>query len=329
MYVTKAIPTTNSKFKIPILWQAILWKFLSIACFAGINAFVRYYSGGSPLVIKEPFPIYAIIFFQNIFGILILTLIAFATKQTNKLLSPKTPRLHIIRLVLAMSGLYLWYLSFRYLPLIQVVALSFLGPIFTIAGSKLFLKETFNWQKITALALSIIGGFLIVRPDIGINSNCMKMTFFLPILATIIFAGDKIVARKIMSNKESSFTLSFYLLAASVLLCSIPCILFGFPKVKINQIPNLILLGTLCACAHLTFNKAYKLAQVSFLLPFSLSKCVLCGIIGYMAFEEIPDAMVIWIGIIVVLLSSFILNFNFKYLDFIFKKKSKAPAVSR
>ena len=54
--------------KVALVWQGVFWKIFSCGCFAVVNALVRFLSGGSPLDLSEPLPIYSIMLFQNLFG---------------------------------------------------------------------------------------------------------------------------------------------------------------------------------------------------------------------------------------------------------------------
>ena len=293
------------------IWQGIFWKIFSCGCFAGINVLVRYLSGGSPLAISKPLPIYSIMFFQNIIGMLIISIWIWKTSDNNLGLKTNKPWLHSLRVVTAAMGIGLWYVSLRYIPVTQVVALSFAAPIITVVGAVLILKENFNLQRKIAVLLSLIGGFLIARPDQALmNSPVFSWYMLLPLLAAFVFSLDKILTRQLLTQKESPRALAWYLLTFIAPLCLLPMFYYGWENPSIDHLPWLLLLGALGAMAHYSFNKAYELADVTFLLPFGAAKLVLCAVVSYMVFYEVPKTFDIWLGIIVITFSTVVLGLN-------------------
>jgi drug/metabolite transporter (DMT)-like permease len=292
------------------LWQGIFWKVFSCGCFAAINVLVRYLSGGSPMPLQQPLPIYTIMFWQNLLGMLLLYFwIKKSLPQRINIASITHFKLHTTRIISAILGIGLWYLSLRYIPVTEVVALSFMAPIITTILAVLFLKENFGLQRKLAVFLSILGGFLIARPDQTLmNSTVYTWYMLLPLLAAFVFSLDKVLTRKLLVLQESPRMLAFYLLAFSAPLCLLPVAYYGWVTPTVQQAPWLLLLGVLGALAHYTFNKAYEVADITFLLPFGAAKLILCATFSYMAFYEIPKTFDMWLGIIVLTASTMILG---------------------
>ncbi len=308
------------------LWHGVFWKIISCGCFAGINALVRYLSGGSALFISKPLPIYTIMFFQNLIGMLIV-----ASWMSTPLLQPQPLRningkrltLHVLRIVSAAIGIGLWYVSLRYIPITQVVALSFIAPILTTIGAVIFLRENFNLQRKLAVIFSIVGGFMIARPDrplLQTSINDFNWYMLLPLLAACTFTIDKLLTRKLLANNESSSALAWYLLAFMSPLCLLPTAYYGWVSPDITTLPWIILLGILAALAHYTFNRAYAVAEVTTLLPFGAAKIVLSALISYLAFAEIPHTIDLWVGITIITFSTIILGVDHKLLLAYIKK---------
>lgn len=294
------------------IWHGVFWKIVSCGCFAGINVLVRFLSGGSPIPINTPLPIYTIMFFQNIIGVLVISSWIINLKQTKREhFASNRPGLHILRILTAAIGIGLWYVSLRCMPITQVVALSLIGPVITTIGAILFLKESFNLQRKIAVFLSIAGGFLIARPDRSlVNLAGYHWYMLLPLLAAFVFALEKLLTRKLLALQESPSSLAWSLLAFISPLCLIPVLFYGWVSPDVTQIPWLVLLGILNALAHYTFNRAYALAEVTLLLPFGGTKLILSACLSYLAFLEIPKSFDIWLGITVIALSTLVLGMS-------------------
>jgi drug/metabolite transporter (DMT)-like permease len=312
------------------IWLGIFWKILSCGCFAGINALVRFLSGGSPIALDHPLPIYTIMFFQNIIAVLIISSWMMSNKTLQyKNFVTKKPWLHLIRVVTAAIGIGLWYISLRYIPVVQVVALSLIGPIITTVGAVLFLKEKFNLQCKIAILLSLIGGFLMARPDQTlINASSYSWLMLLPLLAAFVFALDKLLTRRLLAANESPSSLAWLLVAFISPLCILPAMYYGWVSPNLEHIPWLLLLGALNGLAHFTFNKAYALTEVTVLLPFGAAKLILSAIISYMVFYEAPRTLDMWSGIGIIVLSTIVLAINqdtIKRIQRLFKVKQAVP----
>lgn len=298
------------------IWQGILWKIASCACFAGINVLVRYLSGGSPLPLATPLPIYTIMFFQNFIGTLLVVAWMWRSDglQTKAFFTTR-PWLNITRLVTATGGIGLWYLSVQYIPITEVVALSFIAKIITILGAVFFLKEAFNLQRKLAVFLSLVGGYLITRPDLPLlNISEVNLLLLLPILAAVVFSLDTLLTRRLLSLNESPRTLTWYALAFTTPFCVLPALHYGWISPDLTHAPWLLLLGILGALSHFTFNKAYAFAEITAVLPFGISRLIFCAIFSYAAFYEIPKDFDIWIGIIVIASSTLILGINSDFI---------------
>ncbi|MBT4964074.1 MAG: DMT family transporter [Francisellaceae bacterium] len=292
------------------VWLGVLWKIISCTCFAIVNGLVRYLSSDS--FSSDATPTYVVMLYQNLIATLILLPVLLTKTNFNvkKILATKQPYLHFARVLTAVCGIGLWYLSLKYMQMTQVIAISFIAPIITIMGSTIFLHEKLSWPRCLAITLSIIGGFLISRPDRGIIGLDFSLVVFFPVLAASIFAFDKILTRKLLELGEQPNILTIYLVGSTAILCVIPFVVYGCPWPSIDKLPWLCTLGITGCLAHYSFSKAYAYAEVTFLMPFGISKFVLSALIGYFAFSEIPRTFSIWIGMIVILASTILLNLS-------------------
>lgn len=297
-------PMTARQF----MWQGIAWKFFSCACFASMNALVRYLSGGSPLS-DEGLPIYVIIFFQNLIGS--ICLLPWILKEGLHTLKTSQPIQHGFRLLLALMGVSFWYLSLKYMPVAEGVALSFMSPIITVIGARIFLHEHLSFQRWVAILLTLFGAFLIARPDATLSqSNPIGWAALLPIGSACFFACSKLLTRRLAASGESTSILTAYLLFFMAPVSLIPAILSGWVTPSFFQWPFLIGMGILATLAYFSFNRAYSYAEVTFLMPFGCVKFVLSAIIGYIAFAELPKSMSTWSGILLIATCTAILGYQ-------------------
>lgn len=308
-----AIPqvTPSTPFWQATSWQGAFWKVVSCAAFAGINGMVRFLSKGSLDGTVEALPVNVLMFFQNVFGALFL--LPWILKAGVFSLKTKAFGLHLWRVVLAVSGIYLWYLSLKAMPIAQGLSLNFTGPIFTVIAAWFLLQERLTFNRFLAIFLSLVGAFIISRPDLAFHSDTKPLGWavLLPIGSALVIAFSKIFTRKLANSGESSTTLATYLLVLMIPVSLLPA-LYEWTMPNANHWPWLIGLGFLATTAHLSFAKAYKLAEVTFLTPFGFSKFLISTLVGFLAFSEIPSPA-LWLGTAVIFASILILGFkNYK-----------------
>ncbi len=303
---------------------AVGWKILACACFSVINGIVRYLSMdnvGIEGIFIKPLPATVIAFFQNFFGLLFA--LPWILKKDIWHVNNKVGRgykkiknvklLHFIRVIAAVIGVLFLHLSFKNLQIIYVIALGFTGPIFTIIGAIVFLQEKLTIQRATAISLSVFGGYLIMRPD-RIFFTTFDYAMFFPMISAIFFVITKLTSRILAASGEPAEKLAAYLLlfiAPATFLLAI----FNWQMPTLKQFYYLLILGIFVKTAYFSINKAYEYTDVTFLMPFGSVKIILSALVSYLAFAELPETMELWIGVIIVFLSTMLLSYENKNLN--------------
>lgn len=295
-------------------FQGAFFKIFSCGCFAGINAVVRYLGGGGAIGLDAALPVNVILFFQNVFGF-ILMLPFFYTFRLKTLFSPlqwKTayPKLHFFRVVTAVLGIIFMYLSLQKMSIAESVALSFTGPVFTIVGARILLGEGLGQQRLLAIVLSIIGAFIITRPDLILLKSDQSLGFaaILPLLSAATLALSKLLTRQLAKTGETAEQLTLFLLLGMIPVSFIPACYEWVTPIGAHW-PWLVVLGLLAVLAHISFSKAYAMAEVTFLMPFGFSKFLFSMLLGYYCFTEMPSVS-LWLGMSIIGMSLVCLGYK-------------------
>lgn len=299
---------TSSTFKTPELQtnlQGLLWKLLACLAFSGVNAIVRYLTGGAE-PISNPLPADVITFFQNIFAFCLM--VPFILRQgigslrTKRALLPQ----HCIRIITAVAGIILLYSAFAKMPMAQAVALQFVGPVFSVIMASLYLSERLNFYRLSSIVLALVGAFIITRPDRALLGMPDSLGWYalLPLGSAIAFAIAKIMGRELGTKGESPSLLSFYLIFFMIPASAIPAFV-NWVTPTASQLVHLAALGA-CGClAHYSTSKAYCLAEVNFLTPFGFARILFTAILGYVLYQEFPTNPGLWIGFIFIVMSTY------------------------
>jgi len=293
----------------------IYWKIFSCCCFAGVNCIVRYLSGGSLLPMDSPpLSVPMLVFWQNALAALMLVPYI-VLKGTSSLKTVKI-RDHFIRLLFALIGVSFWFLTLKYMPLAEAVALCFVSPAISILFACLFLREKILPSQVCLTVLAFLGVALITRPDIcladGLNRGWVVIY---PIISAAAFVVSKVMTRKLAAEGESSNLLTLYLILFLVPISLPSALIAGWQLPRLEHLPLLLVLAGITIAAYYSFNKAYTYSNISRLLPVGGVKFVMSVALGFVVFNEIPTKFITWLGIALVCASTLTqgISFSKKY----------------
>lgn len=236
-------------------------------------------------------------------------------------LRTKHPVLHEVRAFVSALGVHVFVYGFASgMPPWQVVTLLATGPLFIILGSTLFLRERATPVRLVAALLGFVGALLVS----GIGTDGFTAMVLIPIAAAALWATTDVLT-KYLSREETPETLTvsllvlitpnhlLILLAATLIAQLAPGFLpagvaTGFPF----QLPAggglwlLLLLGVLTAGAQYFLAFAYKVADATYLQPFSDLKVPLTAVIGFIFLSQVPTGW-FWLGAALILAASLLI----------------------
>lgn len=232
-----------------------------------------------------------ILFFQaSLIAVLVSTWMRF---RREPLFTSPNWRPHIYRGVLYATGSFAFVYALRYLPLAEVVAIAFSGPLFMTLFARIFLNESVGWHRIFAVIVGFIGVLIVIQP----GSSVMHWAVFLPIIVALSDAFRDLVTRTMTIGESSQ---RIILTTAIILaLCGLMTSVSGWKSLR--QI-DLIWFG-LSSCsfvvAHFFMIEAFRHAQVVVVAPFKYVQLVWSILAGLIFWSEVPSPAVLT-GIVVI-----------------------------
>lgn len=286
--------------------QGILWKITAGAAFAVSNSLVRHLTGGAGTM-DQPLSADVIAFFQYFIACAIMAPVAFGKGFRG--FYTQHWMLHGLRIVAALGGVLFFYYGLTYMPMGKVVALQFIGPVFSILGARLYLKEDVGMNRWIAIALAMGGGFIITRPDQALiaQGDPMGFAIFLPIASAACLSVAKIAGRELGVRGETPEFLALILMVFMVPASFIPAS-FHWVTPTTHDFFYLMLLGLVGWIAHYTTSKAYCMADVTLLLPFGFTRILFSIILGMVIFQETHQEPTYWIGVATIAIGSFMIS---------------------
>lgn len=175
-------------------------------------------------------------------------------------------------------------------PISQASAILQATPLAVTLGAALFLNEPVGWRRWSAILVGFAGVLLVIRP--GTEGFDIRSLF--AVQGVFGLAIRDLATRKAPSE-TSSFQLSFL---AFLMLIPAAFILSRFSdQAWVAPTPQIwgLFVGVvgLGAAAYYAIVAAMRIGEVSFVTPFRYSRMVFALGVGFVVFNERPDALML------------------------------------
>ena len=246
------------------------------------------------------YPVLEIVTFRSLVA-LPLTLLLFRYEGGQGLPTTPRPRLEYVRGLFFFLSYTTHFMGLAALPLAEIAAIKFSGPLMITLLSVLLLGELVGPRHWLALLVGFLGVLLIVRP--GLSSFNMGSLFIL--LSVLFYALATILTRKLQTT-DSSATMAYYsslvYLLATLILAPLliaigdfpdahPSIAFLFRSWSVPPLLDLIImsgLGLVWAGGMYFLARAYSVAQASDVAPFEYAALPISIMWGFLLWREVP-----------------------------------------
>ena len=257
-------------------------------------------------IAQEDVNVYVVGFFRFFLGLVII--MPYIIKTNFVVLKTNHLKKHLLRAVLGLPAMLLYFSSLVLLPIEKVTAISFVVPLMVTILAVFFLGEKIYIYRTLALILGFGGMLVIIRPGYVDISIGVYMILFSALLWSI-----NIIITKKISKDDSAITILAHQ-SIFMSLFSFIIVLFFWETPSLKTFIYLFLAAICGTVLHLTLNHAFKLVDVSMTQPYSFLNLVFASIIGYFVFGEIPD-LYTWIGALIIFIGVLIISYREMKLD--------------
>ena len=197
--------------------------------------------------------------------------------------------LHFIRNVAHFTGQNLWFYAITVIPLAQVFALEFTGPIWVILLSPLILKERIRPLGIAAAIIGFIGILLVAKP----GATTISPGIVAAALCAIGFGLTAIFTR-LLTKTQTITCILFYLTGMQAIFGLICAGLDGDMALPTAMtLPWMILIGIAGLTAHFCLTKALSIAPATLVMPLDFLRLPIIAVVGIILYAEPVDIWVI------------------------------------
>jgi len=257
----------------PNVRRGMLLMLAGLALFSLLNGLVKF--------LAETFPVGEIIFFRNFFALATLLAMAPALGGLKALRVSNKGGLEL-QAVQFTGVLGFIFLAYRYMPLADATAISFLQPLLVVLLSAPFLGERVTRVGWIGVILGFAGVMLMMRPTGDASVFGVSMA-----LIGTVFSALSLLQQRNLSRGATSIAIAFWTLGGSALLIA-PILPFAWVTPTPTQWAWLIGNGLASgACQYLTTRALYH-APVGAIAPLNYTKIVWAVLVGFLWFGDVP-----------------------------------------
>ena len=200
-------------------------------------------------------------------------------------LIPDRPVYHGLRAGFLILATFCFFLSLKFLPIADALAIFFVQPLVVTVLSALVLKEAVPRNRWAAVAVGFIGTLIIIRPGfVALNPGSLLA------LAAGTFLAIYFVMTRHIAGRAPAMVTTFQtnVIGAAFLSLTMPLV---WHQPTASQWLMCAGLGAIATFGHYLIVRAYDYSEASLLAPLAYTEMVMATVLGWYFFGDFPDAL--------------------------------------
>ena len=226
--------------------------------------------------------------------LLLLALLCWRLRPAE--LIPNQPGMQLLRSGFLLGTTLCYFGAIAYLPLATVLALAFIGPVFSTALAPVALGEHIGTRRWVAVLVGFTGALIVLRPGFDV----FHPASLLALGAGLFYGAYLLATRRLSGSGRPAITLLYTaVIGVLVLTLALP---FVWRAPGATDWLLMAIMGAFGALAHFLIIRAFEHAPAAVLGPVSYVEIVMAVAIGWITFGDFPDRWT-WTGIAVIVAS--------------------------
>lgn len=189
---------------------------------------------------------------------------------------------------------FLWFLAITMIPIAEVVAIEFTGPVWVALLAVLLLGERMTAARLAAVVLGLVGVVIIVRPGL----DHVEVGQVIALLAAIGFAGSFILVKS-LTRTESVVSIIFWMVIIQSVIGAVPAaMVWQTPPAAVW--PPVVVIAVCGTYSHFCMAHALRHADATTVVPLDFLRVPLTALAAWLVFGERFDVFTV-IGAAVIL----------------------------
>ena len=181
-------------------------------------------------------------------------------------------------------GLCLWFTALPRIPLADMTAIGFTGPIFIMIGAWFFFREAMRWERWLATAIGFTGVMIVVGPQLSGSTGLFHL---LMLASAPMFAASFLLTKALTRHETPGVILVWQ--SISVSLFSLPLALWHWQALIGWQWAGFALCGVLGSAGHYCLTRSFMAADISATQSAKFLDLVWSALMGWLLFNDIPS----------------------------------------
>lgn len=237
-------------------------------------------------------------------ALILLPIVVASTRHFH--MNRRVLSLTVIRTVLHVVGVGAMFVSLKYLPLADAIAIAFVMPFILLLLGRFVLNETVGYRRLSACAVGFFGTLLVIQPSF----SEVGAPALLPLVVAVDFALFMLVTRQIEKDIDPiSLQAISGVIAVGILLVTYAAFALGGTPISSQFVyPDatetylLLSIGVLGTGAHLLMTWSLKFAPSVTLAPMQYLEIPVATFFGFLIFHDLPNGLAA-VGIVITILA--------------------------
>jgi drug/metabolite transporter (DMT)-like permease len=234
---------------------------------------------------------FEVAFFRTIFVLIIFLPLVARNGITS--LKSNNVKLQTFRAIVGSVAMLCMFYGLSITELAKATALMFTVPIFATILAILFLKEIVGMRRWIAMLVGFSGALIVLRPDIELGFGPLLI-----LCASLMWSSSMLMA-KTLTKTDTISSITFWQAAGLIPATFILAIqVWEWPS--LSQLFMFLMIAIAGTLVHWFLNEALKRAEISALLPLDYLRLIWSVSMGFIFFNELPQAG-LWLGAALIL----------------------------
>lgn len=192
-------------------------------------------------------------------------------------------------------GLILWFTALPNIPLADMTAIGFTGPIFIMLGAAWFLGEPMHRDRWVAALIGFAGVLVVVLPKLSGSGGWYNLVM---LASSPVFAASFLITKALTRYEKAGVIVLWQ--AITVTVFSLPMALPHWQMPTLMQWGAFVMTGVLGTLGHYCLTRAFHTADISATQSLRFLDLVWASVAGWLVFGDVPSQWT-WVGALVIL----------------------------
>ncbi len=182
------------------------------------------------------------------------------------------------------AGLCLWFVALPKIPLADMTAIGFTGPIFIMMGAYLFFKEPMRWERWLAATIGFVGVIIVVGPKLSGAGGGYNLVM---LASAPLFAASFLLTKGLTRYERVEVIVVWQ--AITVTLFSLPLALLHWQWPTLVQWSTFVVCGILGSAGHYCLTRSFGIADISATQSVKFLDLLWSAMLGWLVFSDTPS----------------------------------------